>query len=52
MLCNGEWLFELDHDDWLISTCLEDVFSRTDSGHIQLMSEIKKMNHQDNMVYR
>lgn len=25
MLCNGEWLFELDHDDVLISTCLEDV---------------------------
>jgi len=27
MLCNGEWLFELDHDDVLISTCLEDVLN-------------------------
>ena len=27
MLCDGEWLFELDHDDWLISTCLEDVLN-------------------------
>ena len=38
MLCNGEWLFELDHDDWLISTCLEDVFNASkkhpDSGFI------------------
>ena len=23
-LCNGEWLVELDHDDTLISTCLEE----------------------------
>ena len=27
MICNGEWLFELDHDDVLISTCLEDVLN-------------------------
>ena len=23
-LCSGEWLVELDHDDTLISTCLEE----------------------------
>ena len=38
MLCNGEWLFELDHDDWLISTCLEDVLNASkkypDAGFI------------------
>ena len=55
MLCNGEWLFELDHDDWLISTCLEDVFKASkkhpDSGFIYTdVTEINKDNHQDNMV--
>ena len=38
MLCNGEWLFELDHDDALISTCLEDVLNASkqypDAGFI------------------
>ena len=38
MLCNGEWLFELDHDDVLISTCLEDVLNASkqysDAGFI------------------
>ena len=47
MLCNGEWLFELDHDDWLISTCLEDVFKASkkhpDSGFIYTdVTEINK----------
>lgn len=47
MLCNGEWLFELDHDDWLISTCLEDVFNASkkhpDSGFIYTdVTEINK----------
>jgi len=38
MLCNGEWLFELDHDDVLISTCLEEVLNASkqypDAGFI------------------
>lgn len=38
MLCNGEWLFELDHDDVLISTCLQDVLNASkqypDAGFI------------------
>ena len=49
MLCNGEWLFELDHDDWLISTCLEDVFNASkqhkDAGFIYTdVTEIEKDN--------
>ena len=38
MLCNGEWLFELDHDDVLISTCLQEVLDASkvhpDAGFI------------------
>ena len=37
-LCTGEWLVELDHDDALISTCLEECFKATtqypDAGFI------------------
>ena len=49
MLCDGEWLFELDHDDWLISTCLEDVFNESkkhkDAGFIYTdVTEIEKDN--------
>lgn len=36
--CTGEWLVELDHDDALISTCLEECFKATtqypDAGFI------------------
>ena len=47
MLCDGEWLFELDHDDWLISTCLEDVLNASkkhkDAGFIYTdVTEIEK----------
>ena len=47
MLCDGEWLFELDHDDWLISTCLEDVFNASkkheDAGFIYTdVTEVEK----------
>jgi len=38
MLCNGEWLVELDHDDYLMPTALEDILSASkkhpDSGFI------------------
>ena len=49
MLCDGEWLFELDHDDWLISTCLEDVLDaskkHTDAGFIYTdVTEVEKDN--------
>jgi glycosyltransferase involved in cell wall biosynthesis len=49
MLCDGEWLFELDHDDWLISTCLEDVLNASkkypDAGFIYTdVTEINKDN--------
>ena len=47
MMCNGEWLFELDHDDWLISTCLEDVLNASkqypDAGFIYTdVTEVEK----------
>ena len=49
MLCDGEWLFELDHDDWLISTCLEDVLNASkkypDAGFIYTdVTEVEKDN--------
>ncbi len=38
MLCNGEWLVELDHDDTLITTCLQEVlhasWQHEDAGFI------------------
>ena len=38
MLCNGEWLVELDHDDVLMPTALEDILSASkqypDTGFI------------------
>jgi glycosyltransferase involved in cell wall biosynthesis len=38
MLCNGKWLVELDHDDYLMPTALEDILSASkeypDAGFI------------------
>ena len=48
MLCDGEWLFELDHDDWLISTCLEDVLNVKNTNDkslfIQDVTEVEEDN--------
>jgi glycosyltransferase involved in cell wall biosynthesis len=38
MLCDGEWLVELDHDDYLLSKCLEECYNASlqypDAGFI------------------
>ncbi len=46
MLCKGEWLVELDHDDYLMSNCLEECFKASttfpDAGFIY--SDCTEMN--------
>lgn len=50
-LCNGEWLVELDHDDILISTCLEECYKASqqfpDAGFIY--SDVCEMYEEGNM---
>lgn len=50
-LCTGEWLVELDHDDALISTCLEECFKATtqypDAGFIY--SDVCELYEDDQM---
>jgi glycosyltransferase involved in cell wall biosynthesis len=56
MLCDGEWVCELDHDDALISTCLENCYEAikrfpdagflyTDSCELYEDGEMKSYDH-------